>query len=126
MPDTSTGRFVGSDGDRAVVLLDGGQRVSLRMVGPYMPQVDDIVRITQDARGAVVDGLATPRQPFATFVSVQMGPGSVLTATVRTDDLKTPTVELLDHVVDPKPGDRVVILAGYIIGRVRAPLTKEN
>jgi hypothetical protein len=129
LPETSTGRFVGSNGDRALVLLDDGSRVSLRIVGSYMPQPDDIVRISRDDRGTVVDGLATPRQPVGTILSLgtrQEGKSTVPVADVRTVDQKTQTVEILDHVIDPKPGDVVVVLAGFIIGRRRAPSTKEN
>lgn len=123
MPDTSTGTFVSSDGDRAVVALEDGSRPSLRIVGSYLPQPGDTVRITRDASGFVVDGLATPRQPLGTVVEFDADAGAAL---VRTIDEKLLTFPLLDSAPDLTPGDTVVVLAGYIIGRPRVPLTKEN
>lgn len=131
MPDSTTAYFVGTDGDRAVVRLDTGEEVSLRVVGSYMPTNGDTVRITRDGANTLVDGLATPREPAGTIVSV--GPSTsvsgvtVLTATVRTDDNRTLTdVEVLDHITNPAPGDSVVVLAGFIIGRRRAATSSKE
>lgn len=119
--------FLRTDGDRAVVRLDDGSEVALRIVGSYMPANGDTVRITRDGGNTLVDGLATPREPVGVIETVTPrtdGEGvTVLVATVRTVDNKTQTVEVLDHVTDPAPGDSVVVLAGFIIGRRRVPTT---
>ena len=114
-----------------MIRLDDGTESALRIVGSYMPAPGDTVRITRDGSNTVVDGLATPREPVGTIVSVAplTDPNgvTVLAATVRTSDNKTLTgVEILDHVSTPAPGDSVVVLAGYIIGRRRVPTTSEE
>jgi hypothetical protein len=108
-----------------------GSEASLRIVGSYMPAIGDIVRITRDGGNTLVDGLATPREPVGTILTVAPrtdGEGvTVLVASVRTTDGKTLTgVEILDHVTDPAPGDSVVVLANFIIGRRRVPTTSEE
>lgn len=123
MPDLSTATFVKSDMGRAVVAFEGGARATLRIVGSEMPQPNDIVRISRDERGTVVDGLAIPRQPVGTVTEAQAEAG---TATVRYDDGRQQTVPALDHVPTLTPGDTVLVFAGHIIGRVRVPPTKEN
>ncbi|PPF18262.1 hypothetical protein C5B92_07030 [Rathayibacter sp. AY1A4] len=130
MPDTTTGTFLGADGDRARVRLETGAEVSLRIVGSYMPTNGDIVRITRDGSTVLVDGLATPREPIGTIEAVGrsgVSGRSVLTATVRTQDNRLLAgIEVLDHITDPAAGDSVVVFAGFIIGRRRAPTTSEE
>jgi hypothetical protein len=125
LPESRTATFVGTDGDRAVVQLDTGTKVSLRIVGSYMPTVGDTVRITRDGNTILVDGLAAPRQPIGTIEAVGLSGvdgQSVLTATVRTQDNRILNrVEVLDHITDPAAGDSVVVFAGFIIGRRRVP-----
>jgi hypothetical protein len=131
LPDTTTATFLGSDGDRARIRLDDGSEVLLRIVGSYMPTEGDTVRITRDGSTVLVDGLAVPREPIGSIVDV--GPRTdaegrtLLTATVRTKDNRLlSSVEVLDHIIDPAPGDSVVVFAGFIIGRRRVPTTSKE
>lgn len=121
MADSRTATFVSFDGNRAVVRLDDGSEVALRMIGSYLPQPGDIVRVTRDEGGVVVDGLAVPRQPTATILRSRLeGASSRLVYEVRTTDDRTQVVEALDHIPNPAPGDVVVLFANYIIGRLSA------
>jgi hypothetical protein len=121
LADSQTAEFVRSENDRAVVRFAGSpDEVALRMVGSYLPQPGDVVRVTRTGSETVVDGLATPRQPVGRVEAFDAAAG---TALVRTLDDKLLTFPLLDSAPDLTPGDTVVVLAGYIIGRPRAPLT---
>lgn len=125
MPETTTATFERAENGRAVVRLgDTGELATLRMVGSYMPMPEDLVRITRSGSETVVDGLATPRQPVGVIEQVRAPvDGRPLEVVVRSLDDRLQNAGVADHVVNPTPGDTVLVFAGYVIGRITAAAT---